>query len=157
LFLQSGFALTQGLDHGVFHVTLALEATPAFETAAGKRAQLAAAASLRPFFEPRAIAVVGANRRRGRIGSEGLHNLRESGFTGTIAPVHPDAGTIEGLPAFTSVAAIPFDIDLAVVIVPAANVTAVVDDCIAKGVKALVVISAGFSEAGDTGALLQAG
>ena len=155
VFLQSGFALTQGLDHGVFHVTLALEATQAFETAAGKRAQLAAAASLRPFFEPRAIAVIGANRQPGRIGSEVLRNLREGGFTGGIAPVHPDADTIGGLPAFKSVAAIPFEIDLAIVIVPAANVSAVVDDCIAKGVKTLVVISAGFGEAGEAGTALQ--
>jgi len=156
VFLQSGFALTQGLDHGVFHVTLALEATQAFETATGKRAQLAAAASLRPFFEPRAIAVIGANRQRGRIGSEVLRNLRESGFTGRIAPVHPTADTLDGLPAFKSVSAIPFEIDLAIVIVPAANVIAVVDDCIVKGVKTLVVISAGFGEAGEAGAALQA-
>jgi acetyl coenzyme A synthetase (ADP forming)-like protein len=156
VFLQSGFALTQGLDHGVFHVTLALEATPAFETAAGKRAQLAAAASLRPFFEPRAIAVIGANRARGRIGSEVLRNLRESGFTGTIAPVHPEASTIGGLRAYRSVAEIPFEIDLAVIIVPARRVSTVVDECIAKGVKALVVISAGFGEAGEAGAALQA-
>jgi acetate---CoA ligase (ADP-forming) len=156
VFLQSGFALTQGLDHGVFHVTLALEATAAFESAAGKRAQLAAAASLRPFFEPRAIAVIGANREPGRIGSEVLRNLRESGFTGTIAPVHPDADTVGGLPAYRAVADVPFDIDLAVVIVPAKQVVRVVDDCLAKGVKALVVISAGFGEAGDAGVALQA-
>jgi acetyl coenzyme A synthetase (ADP forming)-like protein len=156
VFLQSGFALTQGLDRGIFHVTLELEATQAFETAAARRAQLAAAASLRPFFEPRAIAVIGANRQRGRIGSEVLRNLRESGFTGRIAPVHPDAETIGGLPAFKRVSDIPFEIDLAVLIVPAAKVSAVVDDCIAKGVKALVVISAGFGEAGEAGAALQA-
>ena len=157
LFLQSGFALTQGLDHGVFHVTLALEATAAFETAAGKRAQLAAAASVRPFFAPRAIAVIGANRARGRIGSEVLRNLRDSGFTGAIAPVHPEADVVCGLRAYRTVASIPYEIDLAIIVVAAKRVTAVVDECIAKGVKALVVISAGFGEAGESGAALQAG
>lgn len=157
VFLQSGFALTQGLDHGVFHVTLALETTAAFETAAGKRAQIAAAASLRPFFQPRSIAVVGANREPGRIGSEVLRNLRESGFTGALAPVHPSVATIGGLQAYPTVTSIPIDLDLAIVIVPAKDVTAVVDDCIAKGVKAIVVISAGFGEAGAQGAALQDG
>ena len=157
VFLQSGFALTRALDQGVFHVTLALESTPAFETAASKRAQIAAAASIRPFFEPRSIAIVGANREPGRIGSEVLRNLRESGFTGTLAPVHPRAAMIGGLPAYPNVASIPFDIDLAVIIVPAHDVTAVVDDCIAKRVKAIVVISAGFAEAGAQGAALQDG
>jgi acetyl coenzyme A synthetase (ADP forming)-like protein len=157
VFLQSGFALTRGLDHGVFHVTLALETTPAFETAAGKRAQLAAAASIRPFFEPQSIAVVGANREPGRIGSEVLRNLRDSGFSGALAPVHPRAATVGGLPAFPNLASIPFDIDLAVIIVPARDVTAVVDDCIAKRVKAIVVISAGFGEAGPQGVALQDG
>jgi acetyl coenzyme A synthetase (ADP forming)-like protein len=155
VFLQSGFALTQGLDHGVFHVSLALESTPAFETAAGTRAQLAAAASLRPFFEPRCIAVVGANREPGRIGSEIFRNLRESGFTGVLAPVHPTAEAIGGVKAYPSVTAIPCDVDLAVVVVPAAQVPAVVDDCLKKGVKALVVISAGFGEVGEAGQALQ--
>ena len=157
VFLQSGFTLTQKIDQGVFHVTLALEPSAAFETAAGKRAQLAAAASLRPFFEPRAIAVIGANREPGRIGSEVLRNLRDRGFSGTLAPVHPASDTIGGLKAYRTVKEIPFEVDLAIVIVPAKEVTAIVDDCIAKGVKALVVISAGFAEAGDAGAVLQAG
>jgi acetyl coenzyme A synthetase (ADP forming)-like protein len=156
VFLQSGFSLTQGLDHGVFHVTLLLEATPAFETAAGKRAQIAAAASVRPFFEPRVIAVVGANREPGRIGSEVLRNLRDSGFTGTLVPVHPGTSAIGGLQAYPRVIDIPSDVDLAIIVVPAAQVPSVVDDCIAKGVKALVVISAGFGEMGEPGKALEA-
>jgi hypothetical protein len=132
VFLQSGFTLTQGLERGVFHIALDLEPTARFETASGRRAQLAAAASLRPFFEPRSIAVVGANQDRGRIGSEILHNLRASGFTGTLVPVHPEAKTIDGLPAWPSVRDIPGDVDLAVIVVPAARVAAVVDECLEK-------------------------
>jgi len=90
VFLQSGFALTQGLEKGVFHVALDLEPTPSFETAAGRRSQLAAAASLRPFFEPRTIAVIGANQEPGQIGSEIFRNLRESAFTGTAMARAPD-------------------------------------------------------------------
>ena len=155
VFLQSGFTLTQGLEQGVFHVALDLEPTPRFESASGRRAQFAAAASLRPFFEPRSIAVVGANQERGRIGSEILHNLRTSGFTGRLVPVHPNASEIDGLTAWPSVRDIPGDVDLAVVVVPAARVAAVVDDCLAKGVRALVVISAGFGEIGPEGKVLE--
>src|SRR3954465_2902139 len=155
VFLQSGFALTQGLDQGVFHVALDLEPTGWFASAAGRRSQLAAAASLRPFFEPRAIAVVGANQQRGHIGSEIFRNLRESGFTGTLIPVHPTAASIAGLTAYPRVSDIPGDVDLAVIVVRAATVAAVVDDCLAKGVKVLVVISAGFGEVGADGQLLQ--
>jgi acetyl coenzyme A synthetase (ADP forming)-like protein len=155
VFLQSGFALTQGLEQGVFHVALDLEPTARFESVSGRRAQVAAAASLRPFFEPRSIAVVGANAVRGRIGSEILHNLRDTGFTGRLVPVHPSATEIEGLAAYPSVRDIPGEVDLAVIVVPAAHVAAVVDDCLAKGVRALVVISAGFGEIGDAGKALQ--
>jgi acetyl coenzyme A synthetase (ADP forming)-like protein len=155
VFLQSGFTLTQGLDQGVFHIALDLEPTAQFASASGRRAQLAAAGSLRPFFEPRCIAVIGANAERGRIGSEILHNLRASGFTGTLVPVHPSASEIDGLRACASVRDIPGEVDLAVVVVPAARVAAVVDDCLAKGVRALVVISAGFGEIGEAGRKLQ--
>jgi len=155
VFLQSGFTLTQALEHGVFHIAFDLEPTPRLESASGRRAQVAAAASLRPFFEPRAIAVIGASRQRGRIGSEILHNLRASGFTGTLVPVHPDAAEIDGLRAYPSVRDIPGAIDLAVVVVPAGAVPAVVDDCVVKGVRAIVVISAGFGESDGIGAALQ--
>jgi len=156
VFLQSGFALTKGLDHGVFHVVMRLEPTRAYATASGQRAQEAAARSIRPFFEPRSIAVVGANREPGHIGSEILRNLHESGFAGRLIPVHPRAAAIDGLRAYPTVAAIPGDVDLAVIVVPADLVNTVVDDCLAKGVKAIVVISAGFAEAGGQGETLQA-
>jgi len=155
VFLQSGFALTQGLEKGMFHVALDLQPTPSFESAAGRRSQLAAAASLRPFFEPRCIAVIGANSEPGHIGSEIFRNL-QNGFTGTLVPVHPRAETIGGLRAYATVRDIPGDVDLAVIVVRAPKVAAVVDDCLAKGVKALVVISAGFGEMGPEGQALQA-
>ena len=155
VFLQSGFALTRGLDQGVFHVVLDLEPTAQQATASGRRAQVAAAASLRPFFEPRCIAVIGANAQPGRIGSEIFRNLRESGFTGMLVPVHPSATTVGGIRARRTVAEIPGEVDLAVVVVPAAAVAGVIDDCLVKGVKAIVVISAGFGEVGGDGVALQ--
>ncbi len=155
VFRESGFAVTRQMDHGVFHVSLDLEMSPAFTERAAERSQQAAAASMRPFFEPKVIAVIGANRVRGRIGSEILHNIIANGFTGRVVPVHPEAEAVEGLATVRRTSEIDGPVDLAVIAVPAARVSDAVDDCIAKGVKALVVISAGFGETGGAGRELE--
>jgi acetyl coenzyme A synthetase (ADP forming)-like protein len=115
-----------------------------------------AVVSMRALFEPGSVAIIGASRARGRIGSEILHNLVASGFTGRLYAVHPTAASLQGIPAFPRVTDIGGDVDLAIVAVPAPDVMGVVDDCIAKGVKGLVVISAGFAETGDAGRVLEA-
>src|SRR5688572_19246703 len=109
------------------------------------------AASLRPFFEPRTVAVVGASRRRGRIGAEIFHNQAASGFSGRIVPVNTHASEVGGVTAYANVEQVPGSVDLAVIAVPAHCVDAAVDDCLAKGVPAIVVISAGFGETGAEG------
>jgi acetyl coenzyme A synthetase (ADP forming)-like protein len=146
VFRDSGFTVTTEVERGVCHVALSLTITKTFEARAATRSRTAATASMKPFFEPRAIAVVGANRERGKIGAEILHNLVVAGFSGALVPVHPTAPELEGLRAYPHVTAIPGPIDLAVIVVPAAQVLAAVDDCIAKGIPAICVISAGFSE-----------
>ena len=155
VFRNWGYRVSRTLDHGVYHVQLALEPTEQSIEKAAKRAQLAASASMKRFFEPRAVAVIGANRGRGKIGAEILHNLLAAGFTGTVVPIHPTAGEIQGLRAYPRVVDVPGAVDLAVVAVPAANVLSAVDDCIAKGVGAICVISAGFGEAGAEGRALE--
>jgi acetyl coenzyme A synthetase (ADP forming)-like protein len=151
VFLDSGFSVTRRLDQGVFHVSLSLDRTSAFEEKVAQRSQTAATASMKGFFEPKVVAVVGANRERGRIGSEILNNLVGSGFTGRLIPIHPDADQILELKAYPRVSSVPGDVDLAIIAVPAAAVLDVVDDCLVKGVRSLVVISAGFNEAGAEG------
>ena len=146
VFQDSGLALTTRVEKGVCHVVLSLDATEGFAEKAAARSRVAATASMKAFFEPRVVAVVGANRERGKIGSEILHNLIGDGFTGTIVPVHPTAGEIAGLAAYPRVSDIPQPVDLAIVVVPAAHVLAAVEDCIRKSVRAICVISAGFSE-----------
>lgn len=110
-----------------------------------------ASGGLRALFEPRSVAVIGASRTRGTIGAEVLHNLLAAGFTGTVIPINPRATTIESLRSYPRVTDVREPIDLAVVAVPAAQVPAVVDDCIAKDVGAIVVLSAGFGEVGEDG------
>ncbi len=151
VFFDSGYSVTSRLEGGVVHVTVGLEPTASFVEKSAERAQHAATASMKAFFEPRSVAVVGANRTRGKIGSEILHNLIASGFTGTIVPVHPSASEIEGLRAWPRVTDIPGAVDLAVVAVPAAHVLDAVDDCLEKGVRGICVISAGFGESGAEG------
>jgi acetate---CoA ligase (ADP-forming) len=106
---------------------------------------------LAPFFAPRVVAVVGASRQRNKIGSEILHNLLSTKFTGRLIPVHPTASEIFGLPAYPRVTAIPEKLDLAIIVVPSEQVEAVVDDCVAKRVPAICIISAGFGECSAEG------
>jgi len=109
------------------------------------------AVSLRALFEPRSVAVIGASEHRGKIGSEILHNLVSCGFRGSVFAVHPSARQIQNISAFRCVTAIPDPIDLAIICVPAPSVGTVVGDCVGKGVKGLIVITAGFAETGEPG------
>ncbi len=113
------------------------------------------AASLRPIFSPESIAVIGASRDELSIGGRLMRNILGGRFTGTVYPVNPHAGSVSSVRAYPSVAEIPDEIDLAIVVVPARSVLDVARQCAAKGVKGLVVISAGFSETGSAGAALE--
>ncbi len=107
--------------------------------------------SLDPVFSPRSIAVVGASRAKGSIGYALLDNLIRSQFNGAIFPVNPQAAVIHSLKCYPSLAAIPDPVDLALIVVPKPAVGPALDEAIAKGVRGLVVITAGFSETGAEG------
>ena len=119
------------------------------------RDRAAIAASLRPFFFPSAVAVVGASREPAGIGYRILEALIANSFQGAIYPVNPRAAEICSLRAYASVRDIPEPVDLAVVAVPRDAVLGVVEECAERGVKALVVITAGFAETGADGRALQ--
>ncbi len=101
---------------------------------------------------PRSIAVVGASRRTQSIGHEILRNLVSFGFTGPVYPINPGAGSILSIRAYPSLRDLPEPVDLAVVVVPRREVPDVVDDAVARGVRGLVVITAGYRETGPEGA-----
>jgi acetate---CoA ligase (ADP-forming) len=151
VFADSGFAIRSKSDQGVIEVVLALAETPTLVLRSSARASVAARASLRPFFEPASVAIVGASREPRGVGAEILSNLRKTGYRGRIVPIHTDVKTLQGLPTFPRLVDVDGEIDLAIVVVPAAGVLAVARDAAAKGVKALVVISADFSENGAEG------
>jgi acetyl coenzyme A synthetase (ADP forming)-like protein len=107
--------------------------------------------TLEPLLKPRSVAVIGASRRRDSIGGAILHNLIEQGFQGPVYPVNPNATHVQSIAAYPSVAAIPGPVDLAIIVIPADRVLEAAASCGEKGVKALVVISAGFRETGEEG------
>jgi acetyltransferase len=106
--------------------------------------------------KPRSIAVVGASRKPGSIGRQVFHQLIEYDFRGKVFPVNPNADSIHSTKAFPSVSSIPDYVDLAVIVVPRDEVMGVIDDCGKKGVKGLVVITAGYSETGEEGGKVEA-
>ena len=156
VFRASGFPIEvnakAGQLHVVFPTSFTAEARQQFE----RRESIAAVNALKLFFEPRGVAVIGASRQRGTIGGEILHNLLNYGFQGPVYPVNPSATEIENVKCYPSIEAVPGLVDLAVIVVPAAKVVEVAASCARKGVKALVVISAGFSETGAEGKTRQA-
>jgi acyl-CoA synthetase (NDP forming) len=104
------------------------------------------------FFHPGSIAVVGASNRN--IGNFVIANLLV-GFKGGIYPVNPSYQEIEGLPCFPSLEDIPYAIDLAIILVPASSVPSVLEACATKGIKRVIIESAGFAEIGEDGLALQ--
>ena len=104
------------------------------------------------FFSPNAVAIVGASREEGKVGHDVLKNLITCGYEGKVYPVNPKADNILGIKAYPSLREIEGAIDLAVIVVPAPHVLAMVDECHAKGVDSIIVISAGFKESGIEGA-----
>ncbi len=111
--------------------------------------------SLKPFFYPGSVAVIGASREEASIGYRLLESLQGSHFTGTIILVNPHATEIAGLRTFPSLQDIPSQVDLAVIAVPAGLVLSIIDDCAAKQIPAAILITAGFAETGGIGTSLE--
>jgi acyl-CoA synthetase (NDP forming)/GNAT superfamily N-acetyltransferase len=105
-------------------------------------------ASLRHLLQPASVAVVGTSRRRGTVGRAILRNIVTGGFVGNVYAVNPHAHSMEGVPCLTSVDDLPEAVDLAVIAVPAAAVPAVAAACGRRGVRSLVVITAGLGPQG---------
>ena len=156
VFRESGFTASEAYEGENMEVELSLVPTEVTVMRAEVRERLATTASLRPFFYPRAVAVIGASRDPKSIGFRLLDALMTSQFRGTVYPVNPRATELAGLPAYPSMGSLPGPVDLAIIAVPAETVLSVVDDCASAGVRALLVITSGFAEVGEQGRALQA-
>jgi acetyltransferase len=104
---------------------------------------------IRLLFEPGSVAVVGASSKAGKLGHTVISNLISGGYKGKIYPVNPAGGEIMGLPAFKNVDAVPSDIDLVVIVIPAVAVLEAVKSCVGRGAKFAAIITSGFSEIGN--------
>ncbi len=109
------------------------------------------AGSLQPLLRPRSVAVIGASRKRRGISGEIFHNLLSFGFQGPVYPVNPNSPVVQSIAAYASARDLPAAVDLAVIVVPAAEVMEAARACIARGARGLLVISSGFGETGAAG------
>lgn len=118
--------------------------------------RVASSLDLTPLFAPRAVAVIGASGDPSKWGGSLLRNVITGGFTGPIYPVNGRGGTVGGLPAYSCIADLPETPDLALVALGAAHVNGVIEQCGERGIPVALVVAAGFSEAGETGAAAEA-
>ncbi|MGL4175699.1 MAG: GNAT family N-acetyltransferase [Dermatophilaceae bacterium] len=156
VFADAGYEVARRVEDGVVEVAFDIEPTDRSKAVASSREHRAESVSMRALLHPEVVAVVGASRRHDSIGSQVLQRILEAGFTGRVYPVNPHVRTLRRRRAYPSVTEVPGPVDLAVVAVPAETVPRVVDECADAGVRALLVVSAGFAEDGPAGARLQA-
>jgi acyl-CoA synthetase (NDP forming)/GNAT superfamily N-acetyltransferase len=153
---DSGFPVEVRAEPGVLEVELPAQLGAAARERFEERDRVGAVAAVRHVLEPSSIAVVGASRRPASIGGTIVRNLVAAGFAGPVYPINPHARTLAGRRAYASIADVPGSVELAVIAVGAAGVLDAARACAMKGVRALVVLSAGFGEAGDEGRERQA-
>jgi acetyl coenzyme A synthetase (ADP forming)-like protein len=156
VFRSAGFDETAKLRNGVVNVALAIEPTDRTRAAVEEREHRAEARSVARLLTPRSVAVVGASRDAATVGHQVLRNLLAGGFQGPVYPVNPCAEHVASVKAYSSILDVPGPVDMAVLAVPAVAVRQVVEECAAKHVAGVVVLTAGFGEIGARGAAAQA-
>ncbi|HEY4417913.1 MAG TPA: GNAT family N-acetyltransferase, partial [Pseudonocardia sp.] len=151
VFRDAGYQVSRKFDEGTLHLEFDVDPTERSLAVRDSREQRAEARSVHNLLHPTSVAVIGASTDPAKIGHAAFSNLLRASFSGPVYPVNPEARSVRGVRAYGSVTDIPDAVDLAVVAVPAAGIDTVMDSCLAKGVKALVLMSAGFADAGEGG------
>ncbi|PTH83772.1 acyl-CoA synthetase [Streptomyces sp. A244] len=155
VFTDAGYTQKRSFEDGVVRLEFDLEPTDRSLAVQYAREHRAEARSVQRLLAPGSVAVIGAGRTPGGVGRSVLGNIRDAGFTGRLYAVNkalPDGQKeLDGVPAHRSVRDIDGPVDLAVVAVPAEQVTEVVTECGEHGVQGLVVVSAGYAESGHEG------
>jgi acyl-CoA synthetase (NDP forming)/GNAT superfamily N-acetyltransferase len=149
VFRDAGYETTRHVEYGEITLAFDIDETALTEEVMREREQHAEARSIRRLLFANSVAVVGASSDEDKIGSVVFRNLLRMGLEGTLYPVNEHARHVSGVRAYPSVLEIPDPIDLAVICVPADAVPPVVEQCAAKGVHGLVVVSGGYGESGD--------
>ena len=151
VFRNAGFAVARAGEGGELEIRLAIAPTDTYREQVAGRDHVAVRASLEPFFHPLSVAVVGASKRRGSIGGELFRNVLGGDFAGSVYPVNRKGDSVAGVHGYSGVGEIAEHIDLAVICLPGELVLDAAEEALAAGVRALVVISAGFAETGSDG------
>jgi acetyltransferase len=110
---------------------------------------------LAPLFEPASVVIIGASERAGTIGAVLMRNMLDAGFRGRLYAVNPKRAKVYGVDCYPAVTDLPQGVELAVIATPAETAPELIDQCGRAGIKAAVVISAGFGETGAAGAALE--
>lgn len=152
---DSGFPITEDKNSDTIEISFPTAISDDVVSAFDRRQHIASLSAASSFLRPASVAVVGASRNPDSIGGALIRNVVSGEFNGRVYPVNPHADEILGLPAYRSVSDLPETTELAVVAVPAAAVVGVAEDCAKRGVRAILVISSGFSEVGEEGAARQ--
>ncbi len=155
VFRESGFELEVRSAYNELHVEFPISLSADARARFVERDRIAAVAAVQSVLEPRSVVVVGASRRAATVGGALLANLLGADFHGPVYAVNEHGGRVHGVVAYRSVLDLPEAVDLAIVVVPAARVADAVRDCATTGVRAVVVISAGFGETGAEGVARQ--
>lgn len=151
VFEEAGYQV-RGTDDGyIVQLDFAIDPSEALLQVRNARERASEARSVRNLLSPRSIAVIGASPTEGKVGHAVLANLLRGQYNGPVFPVNATRGSVQGVRAYPSVRDIPDTVDLAIVAVPAADIEDVLDDCLGKGVKSLVVLSAGFADSDADG------
>jgi acetyl coenzyme A synthetase (ADP forming)-like protein len=151
VFRDSGFPVMTHTGPDEIHLEMPTSLSMAARELFERREQIAAVNALAHVLRPSSIAVIGASRRPGTVGAAVFHNLLTGGFAGPVYPINSNATVVHSVLAYPSVEDVPGPVDLAVIAVPAACVLDVAEECGRKGVRALVVLTAGFGETDEQG------
>ncbi|MBA3524922.1 MAG: GNAT family N-acetyltransferase [Geodermatophilaceae bacterium] len=151
IFLHAGYSATRSYDQGVVHLDFPIEPNDIAVAVAYEREQRAESRSIGRLLNPSSVAVIGASNDRAKVGHAVLRNLLDYGFEGPIYPINPDARHVAGVPAHPSVLDVPDVVDLAILTVPPAVVGEVMEQCRAKGVRGLVVVTGDIRGSEGTG------
>jgi acyl-CoA synthetase (NDP forming)/GNAT superfamily N-acetyltransferase len=154
-FRRSGFPLHTKVEDECVEIDFSVAQSEDSVSHSETRDRVFTTASLHPLFRPRSVAVIGASRDTSSIGYRILDGLVQGSFRGPVYPVNPNATHVHSLPAYSSAREIPKGTDLAIVAIPREAVLAAVDDCAAAGVRAVLVVAAGFLESYSGGRVLQ--
>jgi acyl-CoA synthetase (NDP forming)/RimJ/RimL family protein N-acetyltransferase len=155
VFREAGYEVSHHVEDGVVEVSFDILPTEQSKAVQLSREHRAEARSMSTILFPQRVAIIGASRREESIGALVMRNIVAAGFQGELYPIHRVAEQVQGIRTYPSISDVPEPVDLAIVVIPADQVVDVVKECGKAHVKALLVMSSGFADAGEEGAKLQ--